>query len=250
MRGLVRMGLLLVLLMPAWGTNAGVVSVAVASNFKDTLSELADRFEEQSGHTVRLSAASTGKHYAQIRNGAPFDIFLAADAERPALLVQEGFAVPDSQRTYAMGRLVFWVPRDENADCRAVLEQGVARVAMANPRTAPYGLAARQTLAALELEEQYAPRTVMGENISQAMQFVDALAAAGGFVAKSQWLVNPRHENGCAWEVPAELHDPIRQDMVLLKRGVENPAALAFLAYMDGADAKALIAASGYAIEE
>jgi molybdate transport system substrate-binding protein len=226
---------------------ADQVSVAVASNFRDAAKLLADRFETRTGHIVQLSAASTGKHYAQIVHGAPFDAFLSADTRHPALLEQQGLAVAGSRFIYARGRITLWAPGVADEDCKAALEAGAyRRLSIANPKTAPYGVAAEQTLAALGLTQAYAAKIVMGENISQALQFVHAGAADAGFVATSQWLLNLRRDEGCHWEVPAALITPLDQEAQLLKRGEASAAAKAFLDFIRTPEAMGIIRQSGY----
>ena len=228
-------------------SQADTIAVAVASNFKDTLNRLADGFESETGHVVQISAASTGKHYAQIRNGAPFELFFAADDQRPAMLEGEGLAVHGTRFVYATGRLTFWAPAGKGKDCLAELAAGnFLRLAIANPATAPYGVAAEQVIESLGLQQTYKGRIVMGENISQAMQFVDVGAATAGFVATSQWLANPRHDEGCAWEPGEDRFMPVRQEVQLLKHGESSQAARAFLAYVRSPAALEVIRADGY----
>lgn len=243
-----RLIFVLVLALPQFA-HADTISVAVASNFKDTLNSLASLFEAETGHVVQISAASTGKHYAQISHGAPFELFFSADDQRPLLLEQSGSGVPGTRFVYASGRLTFWSPAKNGTDCRGELAAGnFDRIAIANPTTAPYGVASRQVLESLGLMQAYAARIVMGENISQAMHFVDSHAASGGFVATSQWLVNPRREEGCTWEPDPTLFEPIRQEAQLLKRGENSTAARAFLEFVRTPAAKAVIREQGYLV--
>lgn len=245
-----RLIFLLFLALPL-SAHADKIAVAVASNFKDTLNSLASIFEAETGHIIQISAASTGKHYAQITHGAPFELFFSADDQRPLLLEQGGSGVPGTRFVYASGRLTFWSPAKSGTDCRGELAVGnFGRIAIANPATAPYGIASRQVLEALGLTEIYAGRIVMGENISQAMHFVDSHAANGGFVATSQWLVNPRREEGCNWEPDATLFEPIRQEAQLLKRGESSAAARAFLEFVRTPAAKAVIREQGYLVAD
>ena len=242
-----RITLLFVLLCVPMSAYADVVSVAVASNFKDTLKQLADRFEAETGHTVQLSPASTGKHYAQIMHGAPFHVFFSADAERPALLEQSGFAVAGTRFVFARGKLTLWAPAMTGMACEAALASAAfKRLAIANPKTAPYGVAAESVLTTLQLLPGYSGRIVMGENISQTMQFVDSSAADAAFVATALWQVHPRREQGCHWHVPAELAAPLDQEAVLLKRGEHSVAARAFLDFVRTPAARSLVAAAGY----
>lgn len=231
--------------------QAATVNVAVASNFAATLRLLATAFNRESGHQLRISSASTGKLYAQIVQGAPYDVFLAADSDRPERLVHSGLAVADSRFTYARGRLLLWGPRSGFAgDGAEILTQGRFRhLAIANPKTAPYGVAARQTLESLDLWEAIEPRLVRGENIGQAFQYVASGAAELGLVSRSQ----PTALNagaGYGWPVPSHLHTPIRQQAVLLMRGADNPAATTFLTFLRSDTAAALIAEAGYLVDD
>lgn len=230
---------------PSPPAAAAEVLVAVASNFADVAAALAVRFEAATGHAVVLSPGSTGRHFTQIKGGAPFAVFLAADAERPQRLEAEGLAVAGSRFTYAVGRLVLWSPRPGLVDADgAVLAAGsFAHLAIANPELAPYGQAAREALAALGLWDGLAPRLVRGENIAQAYQFVAGGAAELGFVALSQVRRPDRTAAGSLWEVPEGLHAPIVQQAVLLR---DEPAARAFLEFLRGDEARAVIAAYGY----
>ncbi len=228
---------------------ADPVRVAVAANFAPTLKRLADDFIAQTGHRLLISSASTGKHYAQIRNGAAFDVFLAADTARPKRLEVEGHAVTGSRFDYALGRLVVWLPGlDAVDDARAALiDPQVRRLAIANPRLAPYGLAARQVLEAWGLWSEVQPRLVRGENVGQAFQFVATGNAQAGLVALSQLLGLDASARGAYREIAAGLYAPIRQQAVLLRAG---PAAESFLAYLRAPRARAIIGAAGYALPE
>jgi molybdate transport system substrate-binding protein len=223
------------------------VHVAVAANFTAPLAELGRGFERAGGGKLVVSAGSTGKLYEQIRAGAPFEILLAADAARPERLESEGLAVPGSRFTYARGRLVLWSPRPDLVDAEgAVLARGgFAHLAIANPKTAPYGAAAEQTLRALGLWERLEPRLVIGEDIAQAHQFVASGSAELGFVALAQLH---GAAGGSRWVVPASRHAPIDQQAVLLRQGRDNPAARALLDYLRGAPARQIIASYGYEV--
>ena len=208
--------------------------MAVAANAAEVVETLAADFERQTGHRVTVTVGSTGKLYAQILHGAPFDLFLAADQERPRLLVEQGLAVEDSQRTYAIGRLVLWSPDPGVAVGADTLRDGsFRRLAIANPDLAPYGAAARETVRELGLWESLRPKIVLGENVGQAF----AMAASGnaelGFVSLAS-VLSPRHgRDGSYWEVPEHFHTPIRQDSVLLERARDNPAARDFHEFLD-----------------
>lgn len=234
-----RIAAVIAVLVCAGPAAAGEVTVAVASNFAEPAAAIAARFEAASGHRVVLAPGSTGKHFNQIAHGAPFAVFLAADAARPERLETEGLAVAGSRFTYAVGRLVLWSPQPGLVDSvGAVLAGGgFAHLALANEDLAPYGRAARQALEALGLWDALAARLVRGENIAQAYAFVAAGAAEIGFVARSQAL------GGSAWLVPAHLHEPIVQQAVLLR---DEPAARAFWAFLRSDEARAIITSSGY----
>ncbi len=225
------------------------VTVAVASNFTSIARDLADRFQRDSGVAVRISSASTGKLYAQIVNGAPFDVLLAADAERPRLLPERSLAV--AGYTYAIGALVAWSRQPElpSGDCLDILQQDdPGKIAIANPEIAPYGAAARDALVALGLWERHRERIVMGENIGQAMSFTASGNAAVGFVAAAQLDVAGLPGATCEWQVPIDLHEPIEQQAALLARAADNPDARAFFEFLRGAEARRVIADGGYAL--
>jgi len=243
-----RQGLFSVLLL--WVATAPTaepepVRVAVASNFADALAAIAGQFESETGYRLTLSSGSTGKHYAQIRNGAPFDAFFAADAQRPQLVEEQGLAVPDSRFTYALGRLVLWSPEPGYVDPEgAVLERGGFRhLAIANPRLAPYGKAAQEVLQARGLWERLGPRLVRGENIGQAYQFVSSGNAALGFVAWSQLQRPGQPPWGSLWKVPQALYTPIQQQALLLR---DRPVARSFLAFVRSEPALKIIRDYGY----
>jgi len=240
--------LLLPLLPPAWA-QAGEIRVAVASNFRPTLVEAVTRYEGQSGHAVTLIAGSTGKQYAQIINGAPFDAFFAADVERPRLLENEGRIVPGSRFTYAIGRLVLWSPDSHRVDAEGRILHSAAfdHLAIANPELAPYGAAARQLLQALGLWDALAARLVRGENIAQTFQFVASGNAELGFIARSQIANLEENARGSRWEPDSSLYDPIEQQAVLLR---DSPAGREFLAFMRGDEMRALIRAHGYDVPD
>ena len=226
--------------------------VAVAANFSEVAEQLEALYEQDSGHRLTLVTGSTGKLYAQIGNGAPFDVFLAADQARPERLEGEGLAVAGSRFTYATGRLTLWSPEPGRigSDGAATLRQGNFRLlAIANPDLAPYGAAAQQTLKNLGLWESLKGRLVMGQTIGQAHAQVASGNAELGFVALS-YVISPRNESpGSRWDVPADLYTPIHQDGVLLKRGASNPAARGFLGFLRSEKARILIEAYGYAVE-
>lgn len=234
--------LLFALLVP-FPALADTVKVAVAANFTNVMKELAAGFTRATGHKAILSFGSTGKLYAQIINGAPFAVFLAADQERPKLLETEGRA--SGRFTYATGKLVLWSAKPDFVDPggRVLVDGDFDRLAIANPRTAPYGVAALEVLDRLGLGTALTPRLVRGDSVSQTYQFVATGSAELGFVALAQVLPNP---GGSRWEPPVSLYTPIRQDAVLLKRGADQRAAQALMQYLKGTEARALIARSGY----
>ncbi len=221
------------------------IRVAVASNFSVAARAIAERFEYQTGHSVTLIFGSSGKHYAQIKNGARLDVFLSADAGRPTLLENEGLAEMDSRFTYVRGRLVLWSPQPDFVDADgAVLEEGDFRfLAIANPRLAPYGMAAREVLEDRSLWKSLNRRIVRGENIGQALQFVKSGNAALGFVAYSQISYPGHSPEGSYWEVPDSLYSPIEQQAVLL---TDSDAARSFWEFLRTPETQALFREYGY----
>ncbi|WP_152969370.1 molybdate ABC transporter substrate-binding protein [Paracidovorax avenae] len=228
--------------------RAGEVPVAVAANFTAPMQKIAAAFEQDTGHKAVLSFGATGKFYAQIRNDAPFQVFLAADDTTPGRVESEGLGVQGSRFTYAVGRLVLWSPRENYVDRQGqVLRTGdFTHLSIANPKLAPYGLAAVQTMEKLGLAESLKPRLVTGENIAQAYQFVASGNAQLGFVALSQVMEDGRIAQGSAWQVPDAMHEPIRQDAVLLATGKDNAAAAALMQYLRGDKAREIIRRYGY----
>lgn len=224
------------------------VQVAVAANFVGPMKLLAANFESASGHKVVMTAGATGKFYAQIRAGAPFDVFLSADDETPERLDRDSATVPGSRFTYAVGKLVLWSPRPDYVDGNGdVLRRNqFAHLAVAAPKLAPYGAAAVETLGKLGLLATLEPKFVQGESIGQTFSFVASGNAELGFVALSQVLEDGKLKSGSAWVVPAQLHRPIRQDAVILSAGRDNPAATALMAYLRSVPAQQLIRAFGY----
>lgn len=228
--------------------HAEPLQVAVAANFTAPMRELAERFEAETGYPLALSFASSGKFFAQITHGAPYAVFFSADQSTPKMLERQGLAVSGSRITYAIGTLTLWSSHDALVDSQGkVLKQGQFRkLALANPRLAPYGVAAVETLTAMGLVESTRDRWVMGENISQAFQFVYSGAAPLGLVALSQVRAETASGKGSAWVVPEHLHAPIRQDAVLLRPAENNPVARKLLEYVQGSAARGLIEAYGY----
>ncbi|MBF0180759.1 MAG: molybdate ABC transporter substrate-binding protein [Magnetococcales bacterium] len=238
--------LLSLLLWMTSSAMAGEVQVAVAANFITPAKVIAEDFARATGHLAKLAVGSTGKFYAQIRNGAPFEALLAADATTPARLEEEGLAVAGSRFVYATGRLALWSPRPGVAVEALLRDKDLGRLAIADPKLAPYGQAAIETLTALELLEKWRPRLVQGENIAQTFQFVASGNAALGFVALAQVMRDGAITAGSAWLVPASLHQPIRQEAVLLARGRDNPAARSWLDFLHTPQARQTIRAFGY----
>lgn len=232
----------------AFPVQAAEVSVAVAANFTAPMKQIAEQFEKDTGHKAVLSFGSTGNFYAQIKNGAPFHVFLAADDTTPNKLEKEGAVVPGSRYTYVTGKLVLWSRNPTLVDPQGkVLSQGeFSRIAIANPKLAPYGAAAMETLNKLGLASSLAPKFVQGENIAKTFHFVSTDNAQLGFVALSQVWAGGKLKEGSAWVVPSNLHDPIRQDAALLNAGKDNPAAQALLIYLQGDKARSIIRAFGY----
>jgi len=238
------------LLLSATAVHAGEVTVAVASNVTKPMQSIAALFEAESGHTVKLAFGSSGRFFAQIHHGAPFDVFLSADADKPKRLIEQGLAVTDSQFTYAQGRLVLWSPQMDYVDKKGdVLKMGdFNHLALADAKLAPYGLAAQQVLDNLNLMATLKPRFVTGENISQTFQFVQSGNAELGFVALSQVMQDGEISTGSSWLIPVELHEPIKQDVVLLKRGEDNAAAKALMDFLKSDAAITVLESYGYQV--
>ncbi len=228
------------------------IRVAVAANFLVTLEEIVARFEQDTGHVALVTSGSSGKFYAQIRNGAPFDVFFSADVMRPKLLEEEGFAVQGSRLTYAVGRLTLWRPGPtmvEKNGTSMLLSDTVKYVAIANPKTAPYGTAAEEVLRKLGLWERIQGRLVRGENVGQTFHFVFSRNAQLGFVALAQVLGPKVNGTGSRWDVPAHWHAPLQQQVVLLRKGRHNGGAHALLDYVQGATSRNIIERFGYGLE-
>jgi molybdate transport system substrate-binding protein len=226
---------------------AAETKVAVAANFTEPAKAIAARFEAKTGHKATLSFGSSGQFYTQIANGAPFEVFLSADAERPTKAETDGLAVAGTRFTYATGRLVLWSKTPGLVDGKgAVLAKGgFEKLSIADPKAAPYGQAAVETLTKLKLYDALKPKIVTGSSITQAFQYVQTGAAEVGFVALSQ-VIN--EQGGSRWVVPATDHTPIDQQAVLLKTGAGNDAAKAFLLFLKGKEAKAIIKRYGYEV--
>lgn len=232
----------------AFNATADTAQVAVAANFTGPMQVISVLFERDTGHKTSLAFGATGKFYAQITNGAPFEVLLSADTETPARLIKEGHGETGSAFTYAIGKLVLWSADPKFIDAKGeVLKKGGFRhLAIANPKTAPYGAAALQVMSKLGVSENLKPLFVQGENISQTQQFVATGAAELGFIAYSQVIKNGQIGSGSGWLIPGNLYDPILQDAVLLAKGKDKPAANALLNYLKGEKAQAVIKSFGY----
>jgi molybdate transport system substrate-binding protein len=234
-------------LMLGGAAFAGETKVAVAANFTEAAKAIAARFKARTGHDASLSFGSSGQFFTQIANGAPYEVFLSADVERPQKAEAEGLAVPGSRFTYATGRLVLYSKTPGLVDGKgAVLKTGkFEKLAIADPKAAPYGQAAVETLNKLRLYDALKPKIVTGSSITQAFQYVQTGAAEVGFVALSQVV---DEKGGSRWVVPAANHTPIDQQAVLLKTGQNSEAAKAFLTFLKGGEAKAIIKRYGYEV--
>lgn len=234
----------------ACAASAGEVQVAAATHFAGPLARIGAAFTAATGHTLKISTGSTGKFYSQVRSGAPFEVLLAADEETPKKLEAEGHAVTGTRFTYAIGKLVLWSATPGLVDDKgAVLASDRYRhIAIANPKVAPYGVAAQEVLRARGLLEQVTPRLVTAESIAQAYQFTATGNAEIGFVALSQVAVPGKPATGSLWLVPPQLHTELRHDAVLLKAGARNPAARALLDYLRSPAAQQVIGTFGYGL--
>ena len=231
--------------------QAEVVQIAVAANFTAPARALAEIFARTTGHEAKLSFGATGAFYTQIKNGAPFDILLAADDERPIRLEKEGDTVPGSRFSYAIGQLVLWSAKPGLVDGGgAVLKGGkFNKIAIANPKLAPYGAAAVETMDKLGLAAALTPKLVTGESIGQTYNFIATGNAELGFVALAQVLDGGKLKSGSMWVVPAKYHAPIIQDAVILKRAAANPAAKAWMALMRSPNTQDFIRSYGYEVK-
>jgi len=229
-------------------THAAEVHIAVAANFTAPINEIAAEFEKDSGHKVIAAFGPTGGLYTQIKHGAPFEVFFAADDSTPARLEAEGETLAGSRFTYAIGKLVLWSASAGYVDAQGeVLKRNAFNhLSIGNPKTAPYGLAATQVLGKLGLSAAVKAKLVEGTNITQAYQFVATGNAELGFVALSQVYKDGQISSGSAWIVPEDMYEPIRQDAVILNKGKDNPAATALVDYLKGPKAAAMIKSYGY----
>jgi molybdate transport system substrate-binding protein len=240
----------LALLLISSASWSATTLVAVASNFTKPMTEIATEFEKATGHSAKLAFGSSGKFVSQMENGAPFEVFLSADEEKPLKLEQAGIAVNGTRFTYALGKLVLWSSTAGYVDDQGkILTTGSFKhIALADPKLAPYGAAAVEVLKGLNLQDKLSPLFVLGENIAQTYQFISTGNAELGFVALSQVIDNGHCATGSCWIIPDDRHAPIRQDAVLLALGAENPAALALMDYLKSAPALAIIEKYGYGL--
>ncbi len=238
------------LMMVVQVVHAGEVNAAVAANFTEPVKQIAEAFQKETGHTVKLSFGSSGKFYAQIRQGAPFDVFLAADEKNPEMLVAEGLAAKESQFVYALGKLVLWSAQPGFVDGKgAVLGKGgYGRIAYADPKLAPYGLAAQETLQKMALWDKVQGKLVAGESIGQAYQFAASGNAELAFIALSQVTKDGKVSEGSYWLVPADMYSPIKQAAVQLTAAKDKDAAKAFLKFLRSEKALAIIRSYGYGL--
>jgi molybdate transport system substrate-binding protein len=229
----------------SWGAT---VLVAVAANFSKPMTEIAGEFEKATGHSAKLSFGSTGKFVSQIENGGPFEVLVSADEKGPQKLEQDGLTVPDSQFTYALGKLVLWSAKPGYVDDQGKIltTGGFKHIALADPKLAPYGAAAVEVLKKMDLFKKLQPLFVQGENIAQTYQFVSTANAELGFIALSQVIENGKIAGGSSWIIPGNYYTPIRQGAILMRQGAENPAAPALLNYLKSAPALAIIQKYGY----
>ncbi len=229
-------------------SHAAEVQVAVAANFAAPMKQIADAFEKSTGHKAVLLPGSTGKLYAQIIHGAPFDVFLSADAQTVARLEKEGAGVPGTRFTYATGRLVLWSAKADLVDAKgAVLTRNsFSRLALAAPKLAPYGAAAEEVMTRMGVSALLQPKLVTGESTGQAYTMVATGNADLGFVAMSQVFDGGKLKGGSAWVVPANLHEPLMQDAILLTRGQNNPVAVQLLKFLKSIQARKIMISFGY----
>lgn len=234
----------------AGSVSAGEVNAAVAANFTAPVQQIVEQFQKETGHTVKLSFGSSGKFYAQIKEGAPFDVFLAADEKNPKLLEQDGLAVADSRFVYALGKLVLWSAKPGFVDDKgAVLGAGnYGKIAYADPKLAPYGLAAQEALQKMNLWDKVQSKLVTGESIAQTYQFAASGNAELAFIALSQITKDGKITEGSWWIVPADMHSPIKQAAVQLTAAKDKAAAQAFLKFLKSEKAVAIIRSFGYGL--
>jgi molybdate transport system substrate-binding protein len=243
--------LIFLLLALALSAQGAEVKVAAASDLSFALRDLTAEFTRQTGHTVRVTLGSSGNLYSQLQNGAPFDVFMSADAQYPHNLAEAGLGFPDTEYAYGQGSIVVWVPQDSKLDPnklheRILLDPAVIKIAIANPKHAPYGRAAEAAMKTLGIYDQVSSKLVLGENISQAAQFVQTGHAQAGVIALSLALSPQMKESGKYWEIPSDAYPPIVQAAVVMKSSSEQNAARAFVSFLKTASARAVFARYGF----
>ena len=238
----------LVLLLFGQASWSATVLVAVAANFSKPMTEIVSQFEKATGHSAKLSFGSSGKFVSQLENGGPFEVLLSADEKGPEKLEQAGLTVPNTRFVYALGKLVLWsaTPNFVDDEGKILMTSNFKHLALADPKVAPYGAAAIDVLKKLKLFEKLQPLFVQGENIAQTYQFISTANAELGFLALSQVIKNGKIVGGSSWIIPDNLHAPIRQSAVIMKKGAENPAARALIDYLKSIPALAIIKKYGY----
>ena len=238
----------LALLLFGQASWSATVLVAVAANFSKPMTEIVSQFEKATGHSAKLSFGSSGKFVSQLENGGPFEVLLSADEKGPEKLEQVGLTVPNTRFVYALGKLVLWsaTPNFVDDEGKILMTSNFKHLALADPKVAPYGAAAIDVLKKLKLLEKLQPLFVQGENIAQTYQFISTANAELGFLALSQVIENGKIVGGSSWIIPDNLHAPIRQGAVLMKKGAENPAARALIDYLKSIPALAIIKKYGY----
>ena len=238
----------LALLLLGQASWSATVLVAVAANFSKPMAEIVSQFEKATGHSVKLSFGSSGKFVSQLENGGPFEVLLSADEKGPEKLEQAGLTVPNTRFVYALGKLVLWSSKPNFVDDKGkiLMTSNFKHLALADPKVAPYGAAAIDVLKKMKLLEKLQPLFVQGENIAQTYQFISTANAELGFLALSQVIENGKIVGGSSWIIPDNLHAPIRQGAVLMKKGAENPAARALIDYLKSIPALAIIDKYGY----
>jgi molybdate transport system substrate-binding protein len=238
----------LTLLLFGQASWSATVLVAVAANFSKPMTEIVSQFEKATGHSVKLSFGSSGKFVSQLENGGPFEVLVSADEKGPEKLEQAGLTVPNTRFVYALGKLVLWSSKPNFVDDKGkiLMTSNFKHLALADPKVAPYGAAAIDVLKKMKLLEKLQPLFVQGENIAQTYQFISTANAELGFLALSQVIENGKIVGGSSWIIPDNLHAPIRQGAVLMKKGAENPAARALIDYLKSIPALAIINKYGY----
>jgi molybdate transport system substrate-binding protein len=245
----VRLAFVLIALLAVQAAGADTITVAVASNFRVTAEVLSAQFASETGHEVRISSGSTGKLHAQLLHGAPYDVFLAADAQSPKLIEMSELGVSGSRFTYALGYLVLWSAVEQRADCSSALDDlADAHLAIANPKTAPYGRAAKEYLVNAGYWQQVSAQLVYGENVAQALHFAATANARYALIAKAQAIDPKLPAGGCSWTIPTDSYAPIEQQVVLLRRAEDNPAAIEYLQFLQSPQARDTIRQLGYGV--